>query len=193
MTKQFCPGCGAFKSKETCLCDRNGNTFTLNSYYDISLLMFLLYCEGNLAKLNEKLPETFDRSGNSVKFLWPDGSPTKGPSSTQYSCWTILKKIPASRHRTQLPRKFLGAQIGYLSSRCLFSIQVTRSLVTSIYFLHAHHDFIDMYLFCNLLPRLNIASNILIRLDSESGNVDSGNGLLPESFFMARFTRMDCY
>ena len=25
--------CGTFKSKETCLCERNGNTFTLNSYY----------------------------------------------------------------------------------------------------------------------------------------------------------------
>ena len=26
-------GCGAFKSKEIRLCERNGNTFTLNSYY----------------------------------------------------------------------------------------------------------------------------------------------------------------
>ena len=91
--KAILSGCGAIKSKETCVCDRNGNTFTLNSYYDISLLMFPLYCEGNLAKLNEKLPETFDRSGNSVKFLWPDGSPINGPSSTQYSCWTMLKKF----------------------------------------------------------------------------------------------------
>ena len=32
-------GCGAFKSKETHLCERNGNTFTLNNYY-----IYILAC-----------------------------------------------------------------------------------------------------------------------------------------------------
>ena len=38
--KAILSGCGAFKSKETRLCERNGNTFTLNSYYKYPCLCF---------------------------------------------------------------------------------------------------------------------------------------------------------
>ena len=44
LSKQVCAGAGAFKSKETRLCERNGNTFALSSYciYPCSFFHFIV-------------------------------------------------------------------------------------------------------------------------------------------------------
>ena len=59
--------CGAFKSKETCLCERNEDKFTLNSYdiYPCSCFHFIVH-EISHEKKIEKLLEMFDRGGNCV-------------------------------------------------------------------------------------------------------------------------------
>ena len=65
LSKQFCTGAQNLKVKKLVYVpERNANTFTLSSYYDISLLMFPLHCGWNLRReIKRNLPETFDRGG----------------------------------------------------------------------------------------------------------------------------------